>query len=104
ASIHTFTQPIPPSYFSSDHKAVITLLQNDLFKISHSQSRYNHNKLKDKPDYTQMNDDNWEEYKSKSRSYFQQRFEYIDIFNVDTQEELDHIWNIFENSIQQIKN
>ncbi|GET67272.1 hypothetical protein RIR_jg5056.t1 [Rhizophagus irregularis DAOM 181602=DAOM 197198] len=29
ASIHTFAQKIPPSHFTSDHKAVITLLQND---------------------------------------------------------------------------
>ncbi|GBC15332.2 RNA-directed DNA polymerase from mobile element jockey-like [Rhizophagus irregularis DAOM 181602=DAOM 197198] len=34
ASIHTFAQKIPPSHFTSDHKAVITLLQNDLFKCS----------------------------------------------------------------------
>ncbi|PKY37179.1 hypothetical protein RhiirB3_461748, partial [Rhizophagus irregularis] len=96
ASIHTFTQQIPPSHFTSDHKAVITLLEDNLFNIPQSQSRYNNNKLKEKPDYTQMNDDKWEDYKNKSQLYFYNRFEYLDILDVNNQEDLDHIWNIFE--------
>ncbi|PKY20524.1 DNase I-like protein [Rhizophagus irregularis] len=102
-SIHTFTQQIPPSHFTSDHKAVITLLEDNLFNIPQSQSRYNNNKLKEKPDYTQMNDEKWEDYKIKSRLYFSNRFKYLDILGVNNQEDLDHIWNIFEQCINQIK-
>ncbi|PKC55035.1 DNase I-like protein [Rhizophagus irregularis] len=104
-SIHTFTQPVPPSHFNSDHKAVITLLQNDLFHMlcSRSHHRYRKNDSKEKPDYSQMNDQLWDEYKDISKTYFNNRFRYIDLSDVKTQDDLDHSWNIFENSVQHIK-
>ncbi|GBC18438.2 RNA-directed DNA polymerase from mobile element jockey-like [Rhizophagus irregularis DAOM 181602=DAOM 197198] len=98
ASIHTFAQKIPPSHFTSDHKAVITLLQNDLFKCSRHRQGNRRNEQKEKPNYSLMNDDLWENYKSHSKTYFKHRFQYIDLDNISTQDELDHTWNIFEHS------
>ncbi|PKB95251.1 hypothetical protein RhiirA5_368052, partial [Rhizophagus irregularis] len=49
ASIHTFAQQIPPSHFTSDHKAVITLLQNDLFKRSQYRQGNRRDEQKEKP-------------------------------------------------------
>ncbi|PKB95994.1 DNase I-like protein, partial [Rhizophagus irregularis] len=96
ASIHTFAQQIPPSHFTSDHKAVITLLQNDLFKRSRHRQGNRRYEQKEKPNYSSMNDDLWENYKSQSKIYFKYRFQYIDLDNISTQDDLDHIWNIFE--------
>ncbi|GBC15344.2 cilia- and flagella-associated protein 57-like [Rhizophagus irregularis DAOM 181602=DAOM 197198] len=50
-----------------------------------------------------MNDDLWENYKSHSKTYFKHRFQYIDLDNISTQDELDHTWNIFEHSLHNIK-
>ncbi|PKK55899.1 hypothetical protein RhiirC2_801206 [Rhizophagus irregularis] len=89
-SIHTFTQPIPLSHFNSDHKAVITLLQNDLFKSTKLLNNHHRNDLKEKPNYSKMNEELWDEYEDRSRSYFKNRFRYIDLDNITTQEDLDH--------------
>ncbi|CAB5376964.1 unnamed protein product [Rhizophagus irregularis] len=89
-SIHTFTQPIPPSHFSSDHKAVITLLQNDLFKPIKLRNNHHRNNIKEKPNYSEMNEEMWDEYENRSKSYFKNRFQYIDLENITTQEDLDH--------------
>ncbi|EXX53657.1 hypothetical protein RirG_241980 [Rhizophagus irregularis DAOM 197198w] len=103
-SIHTFTQPIPPSHFNSDHKAVITLLQNDLFKPTKLSNNHHRNDIKNKPNYSMMNEELWDEYEAQSKLYFKYRFRYIDIDNITSQEDLDHAWNIFEHSVQHIKN
>ncbi|EXX58571.1 hypothetical protein RirG_196760 [Rhizophagus irregularis DAOM 197198w] len=103
-SIHTFTQTIPPSHFTSDHEAVITLLQNDLFKPTKLSNNHHCNDIKNKPNYSMMNEDLWDDYEVQSKSYFKNRFRYIDIENITSQEDLDHAWNIFEHSIQHIKN
>ncbi|PKB96533.1 hypothetical protein RhiirA5_434669 [Rhizophagus irregularis] len=58
--IHTFVQPIPPS-----HSPVITKLYR------------NHDK-KEKPDYSQMNEELWDEYTAKTKIYFKYHFQYID--------------------------
>ncbi|CAB4424129.1 unnamed protein product [Rhizophagus irregularis] len=102
-SIHTFTQSIPSSHFSTDHKSVIILLQDDLFKSPDIQYRYQDNTKKEKPDYNKMNEESWEEYKEKSKAYFKNRFYNIDVSTATTQDDIDHIWNVFENSIHNIK-
>lgn len=103
ASIHTFTQPVPLSFFNTDHKSVITLLQNDFLILQQTHNRFNKNKTKLKPDYAQMNDETWETYKSNSKLYFKNCFRFIDFTTIKSKEDLDHIWNIFEHSIQHIK-
>ncbi|CAB4411748.1 unnamed protein product [Rhizophagus irregularis] len=102
-SIHTFTQSIPSSHFSTDHKSVIILLQDDLFKPPDIQHRYQNNAKKEKPEYNKMNEESWEEYKEKSNTYFKYRFYNIDFSTITTQDDIDHIWNVFENSIHNIK-
>ncbi|CAB5392280.1 unnamed protein product [Rhizophagus irregularis] len=74
-SIHTFTQPIPPSHFTSDHKAVITLLQNDLFKPIKLRNNHHRNDIKDKPNYSEMN----EELKYHNTRRFRSCLEYFRI-------------------------
>ncbi|CAG8727435.1 5164_t:CDS:2 [Rhizophagus irregularis] len=46
-----------------------------------------------------MNEDLWDDYEVQSKSYFKNRFRYIDIENITSQEDLDHAWNIFEHNI-----
>ncbi|CAB4446545.1 unnamed protein product [Rhizophagus irregularis] len=102
-SIHTFTQSIPSSHFSTDHKAVIILLQDELFKSPDIQYRYQNNTKKEKPEYNKMNEESWEKYKEKSYKYFKNRFHNINFSTITTQDDIDHIWNAFENSIHDIK-
>ncbi|PKC05167.1 DNase I-like protein [Rhizophagus irregularis] len=109
-SIHTFTQGIPASFFKTDHKAVITLLDRSFWTTS--KYRYNRTTLPSNNDnkkkelkyvYDDMTPELWANYKDQSRRIFTKTFKKFNCQNVNNLEHLNHMWNKIEDCIIKIK-
>ncbi|PKK75310.1 hypothetical protein RhiirC2_773780 [Rhizophagus irregularis] len=111
-SIHSYTQSIPQSFFNTDHKIVITLLEKTFFD---SKNKYIFDKFmnalpfnKRKEDtktifkYDQMTKDLWSTYMNCSRSLFKKRFSKLSL-DINTKEALNRYWNTFEQSVIDLK-
>ncbi|CAB5356960.1 unnamed protein product [Rhizophagus irregularis] len=83
-SIHSYTQSIPQSFFNTDHKIIITLLEKtffdsrnkNLFEKFMNVLPFNKRNEETKTifNYDQMTNELWSSYTNRSRSSFKKRF------------------------------
>ncbi|PKK57444.1 hypothetical protein RhiirC2_798029 [Rhizophagus irregularis] len=109
-SIHTFTQGIPISFFKTDHKAVITLLDRSFWmtpKYRNNRTDITHNTKSKKKElkyvYDDMTPELWANYKDQSRKIFTRTFKKFNCQEVYNLEQLNHMWNKIENCIIKTK-
>lgn len=80
-SIHSFTQSIPSSFFTTDHKIVITLLEKTFFDSKKHRlfDKFNNTPIFPKHsikilEYEKMIIESWATYTNRSRTIFKKRF------------------------------
>ncbi|CAB4386713.1 unnamed protein product [Rhizophagus irregularis] len=111
-SIHSYTQSIPQSFFNTDHKIIITLLEKTFFD-SRNKNLFEKfmnvlpfNKRNDETktifNYDQMTKELWSSYTNRSRSSFKKRFS-KEPQQINNKTSLNRQWNLFENTLTELK-